>query len=98
MPVTVTTRIEEKLLKKIDDVAKRDASDRSTVIRQLLIKSVKERLVADALKEYAEGHLTLWQAAKKAGLSLWEMVEEQTRRHVEVPYSLEDLKEDVKGL
>lgn len=98
MPVTVTTRVEDDLAKAIDEVARREGMDRSTVIRRFLSKAVRDWLVERSLEDYEEGKLTLWQAAAKCGLSLWEMIDEVKKREVHVPYTLEDLREDLKGL
>ena len=98
MPVTVTTRVEDGLVETIDQIAKKEGMDRSTVIRRFLSSAVRNWLIEKSLEEYEEGKLTLWQAAKKCGLSLWEMAEEVKRRAVHVPYRLDDLKEDLKGL
>jgi predicted HTH domain antitoxin len=97
VPVTVTTRVEEELARIIDSIAKREGMDRSTVIRRFLLKAVKDWLIDRSLDEYEEGKLTLWQAAEKCGLSLWEMVDEVKKRDIHVPYTLEDLKEDLKA-
>ena len=97
MPVTVTTRVEEELARIIDSIAKREGMDRSTVIRRFLLKAVKDWLIERSLDDYEEGKLTLWQAAEKCGLSLWEMVDEVKKRDIHVPYTLEDLKEDLKA-
>ena len=98
MPVTVTTRVEEELAKAIDDVAKEEGMDRSTVIRRFLSKAVRGWLIEKSLAEYEEGKLTLWQAASRCGVSLWEMIEEARKREVHVPYTLEELREDLKAL
>ena len=71
--------------------------DRSTVIRRFLLKAVKDWLIEKSLEEYEGGKLTLWQAAEKCGLSLWEMIDEARKRSVHVPYTLEELKEDLKA-
>lgn len=97
MPVTITTRVEEKLAKIIDSIAKREGMDRSTVIRRFLLRAVKDWLIEKSLDEYEEGKLTLWQAAEKCGLSLWEMINEVKKREIHVPYTLEELKEDLKA-
>jgi len=97
VPVTVTTRVEEELARIIDSIAKREGMDRSTVIRRFLLKAVKDWLIERSLDDYEEGKLTLWQAAEKCGLSLWEMVDEVKKRDIHVPYTLEDLKEDLKA-
>ena len=97
MPVTVTTRVGEELVKIIDSIAKREGMDRSTVIRRFLLRAVKDWLIEKSLDEYEQGKLTLWQAAEKCGLSLWEMINEVKKREIHVPYTLEELKEDLKA-
>jgi len=98
MPVTFTTRIEEELAKVIDEVSKQEGMDRSTVIRRFLMKAVKEWLIERSLEDYEQGKVTLWQAAERCGLSLWEMVIEARKREIHVPYTLEEFREDLKGL
>lgn len=61
------------------------------------MKPTEKSPLGDALKAYEDGQLTLWQVAKKAGLSLWEMTDKCKRRRVCVPYSLKDLAEDVSN-
>ena len=97
MPVTVTTRVEEELAKIIDSIAKREGMDRSTVIRRFLLRAVKDWLIEKSLDEYEEGKLTLWQAAEKCSLSLWEVINEVKKREIHVPYTLEELREDLKA-
>ena len=98
MPVTYTTRIEEDLAKVIDEVSKEEGMDRSTVIRRFLMKAVKEWLIEKSLEDYEQGKVTLWQAAERCSLSLWEIVIEAKKREIHVPYTLEEFKEDLKGL
>jgi predicted HTH domain antitoxin len=98
MPVTLTTRVEDELAKVIDTVSKEEGMDRSTVIRRFLMKAVKEWLIEKSLREYEDGKITLWQAARKCGLSLWEMIDEVKKRKIHVPYTIEEFKEDSKGL
>ncbi len=98
MPVTLTTRVDEKLAKLIDEIAKYEEIDRSTIIRRFLSKAVRDWLIEKNLKDYEEGKITLWQAAKNCELSLWEMINEAKKRGITISYTLEDLKEDIKGL
>jgi len=96
MPVTITTRIDDKLARIIDQIAKTEGLDRSTVIRRFLSKAVKEWLIEKSLEEYEKGKLTLWQAAERCGLSLWEIIDEARKREVHVPYTLEELKGELR--
>lgn len=98
MPVTLTTRVEDELAKMIDEIADTEGMDRSTVIRRFLSKATKDWMIEKSLKDYEEGKLTLWQAATKCGLSLWEMIEEAKKKEIHVPYTLDEFKEDLKVL
>lgn len=98
MPVTITTRVEDDLAKTIDEVAKEEGMDRSTVIRRFLTQAVRTWMIEKSLEEYQEGKLTLWQAASKCRLPLWEMINEVKNREIHVPYTLEELEEDLKDL
>ena len=98
VPITVTTRVEDELAELIDEVAKREGMDRSTVIRRFLSKAAKEWLIEQSLKNYEEGKITLWQAASKCDISLWEMISEAKKKEIPIPYTLEELREDLKGL
>ncbi len=98
MPVTFTTRIEEDLARVIDEVSKEEGMDRSTVIRRFLTKAAKEWLIEKSLQDYEEGKITLWQAGEKCGVSLWEIILEAKKKDIHVPYTLEEFREDLKGL
>lgn len=98
MPTTVTTRVEDDLAKAIDQVAKQEKMDRSTVIRRFLSKAVQDWMIQRSLAEYEQGEMTLWQAASRCGLSLWQMIQEAKKREVHVPYTLEELREDLKAM
>ena len=98
MPIAFTTGIEEDLARIIEEVSKEEGMDRSTVIRRFLMKAVKEWLIERRLEDYEQGKITLRQAAEKCGLSLWEIVIEARKREIHVPYTLEEFKEDLKGL
>ena len=98
MPITITTRVDDELAKTIDSIAKKEGMDRSTVIRRFLQTAVKNWIIQKSLEEYENGKITLWQAAKRCNLTLWEIIEEANKRGIHVPYTIEDLEEDLKDL
>jgi len=98
MPVTITTRVDDKLAKLIDEIAEKEGMDRSTILRRFLIKSANKWLIKKSLKDYEEGRITLRQAAKVCNLSLWEIIDEVKEGNIHVPYTLENLQEDLRGL
>lgn len=98
MGKTVTTRVDEELSERIDEIAKKEGLDKSTVIRKFLADSTKNWLIEKALEDYEAGRITLWQAADRCGLSLWEMIQEAMEREVHVPYTIEELEKDLRAL
>ena len=48
------------------------------------------------LERYEGGEITLWQAADTLELSLWEMIREARVRGTHVPYTIHDLKDDLR--
>ena len=70
---------------------------RSTVIRRFLMKAAKEWLIGKNLQDYEQGKITLWQAAEKCELSLWEMIVEAKKGEIHVPYDLEAFNEDLQA-
>ena len=96
--VTITTRLESEIVKEIDMIAQKESVDRSTVIRKFVVKSIKEWTVERALEDYQTGKLTLWQAAQKAQMPLWEMIDEVKKSSVYAPYTSDDLKDDLKSI
>jgi len=98
MPVTITTRVNDNLAKLIDEIAKKEGMDRSTVLRRFLEQSIKNWLIEKSLKEYQEKKLTLRQVAKISGLSLWEIIEEVKNRKTYFSYTIEDLKDDLRAV
>ena len=76
MAKTVTTRIDDQYVIKIDEMAAKKGIDRSALLRRFLIKSLKEQTIRDSLEDYQSGAVTLWEAAQQCNLTLWEMMKE----------------------
>lgn len=95
MARTVTTRLEEQSLKKIDELAAQRGVDRSSLVRSFLLEALKENMIQDALEAYQGGRMTLWQAAQTCDLSLWEMIEEAKQRHIHASYDVHELEKDL---
>ena len=98
MAKTVTTRIDDQYVKKIDKMAAKKGIDRSALLRLFLINSLREQTIRDSLEDYQTGTITLWEAAQQSNLSLWEMIKEVEKAHICVNYDLRNLKKDLMAL
>lgn len=98
MPGTVSLRLSRETLKKLDELATRERKDRSTLIRELLERGIKEKNIEHAVELYRRGEVTGWRAAQLAGTSLWNFYKILNERGVLIQYSEHDLEEDLKAL
>ncbi len=90
----VTVRLPRELRREIEELAKVEGKERSEIIRELLIRALREKKIEKAIELYSKGKVTLWKAARIAGISLWEMIEELQKHKITVPYGIEELEED----
>ena len=91
----VTVRVPDDVLEKIEEIAKKEGRERSEVIRELIRIGLRDKLIEEALRMYKEGKVSMWKAAKIAGLSLWELIEILKEKGIEIQYSIRDLEVDL---
>ena len=97
MGATVTTRVSNDIAKDLKKISKEEELDVSSVVRRLLSKSIKDWKLEHALREYQEGRVTMWKAARYAGVSLREMMDLAAKKGVAMQYTLEELREDYEA-
>ena len=85
MSKAVSTRLNEKELKKIEQVAKKENIDRSALIRKFVLNSLKEYSMADSARLYQQGIISLAEAATKAEVTIWEMMEYVESKNIRPP-------------
>ena len=94
MSELITTRIPEKTAKDIEYFIKNEHTDRSTFLRQMLVKGIEEKKIDYALKKYVEGEITIGKAAEIADIPLRKMLKIISEKKVEFQYSMSDLRSD----
>ncbi len=93
----VATRLPQNLVMELNKIESVEQSDRSTVLRKLLAKSITDWKKEHAAKLYSENKITLERAAMEAGVSVREIMEFLKVRKVPAQYDLEDLEDDMKN-
>jgi predicted HTH domain antitoxin len=89
----LTVRLEKELIKKIEEEAQHEKTDKSTVARKLITVGIEQTQKARALEEYRRGRYTIWKASEKAGIPLREMIELLRREKIPLHISTEDVDE-----
>ncbi len=99
MASTISVRLGKHVLKDLAKVENKWQADRSESIRRLLVWSIKEWKVKNALEELKERKITLGGAAKKAEIPLWSMIDLAKHENIDwIEYNKEDLERDLKLL
>ncbi len=93
---TVSARIDEEILREVDDIVRKRGVDRSEVIRELLKIGLREYRLREALELVRERHATVWRAAELAGVSYREMLEKLRQRNIPFPLSKEELLAEIE--
>ncbi|HLC45709.1 MAG TPA: UPF0175 family protein [archaeon] len=98
MTTTVTTvRLPAELINKLDERAREEHVDRTTALKKFLEEAIKNWKLEEAAKAYKEGRLSLGGAAKKAGLSIDEIMTELVKRGVKSDLTLEEYQESISS-
>jgi predicted HTH domain antitoxin len=98
MGEAIGVRLTDDLLKDIDNLSKQEMEDRSTMIRKLVALGYKQYMQKKAAEEYKKGIVTFSEAARRAGLSVWEMENYLVSEGITSEYSIEDLERESKLL
>ena len=98
MATVTSVRLEDEDLTDIRAVGKDLGMGQSAALKQALRKGVRELRIENALGKYSKGGLTLSLAAKKARVSIWELLDEMKARNVFLRTDEENLEANLKEL
>ncbi|MCS4542463.1 MAG: UPF0175 family protein [Euryarchaeota archaeon] len=95
MPQTVVTvRIDQKLLRWLDEIAKALKIDRASIVRILLNEGVQKHKLELALKLLKEGKITTEKAAEMCELSIYEIIEAARKEGIPSQLTIEDIRKE----
>jgi predicted HTH domain antitoxin len=93
----VGTRLPTTLVRDLEAIEEVEQSDRSTTVRKLLYRAIRDWKLDHYSRLYGEGKLTLARAAREAEISLWEMMDYVRKKKISAQYELDDLQRDLKS-
>ena len=94
MSKTISTRIDEDVVKKLEEIAKREKIDRSALIRKFILQMLKEYELKRMAEFYRKGIVSLQEAASQANISLYEIMEYVQKENIHPP---DQSKEEILG-
>tara|TARA_Y100000310_G_scaffold210578_1_gene211221 strand:+ start:1404 stop:1706 length:303 start_codon:yes stop_codon:yes gene_type:complete len=99
MATTISVRVEDKTLTEINKVERKWQTDRSEAIRRLLVDSLRQWKINNALEELRKQSISIGKAAEECNIPLWEMLDLVKEKNIDwTGYSEEDLEKDLAVL
>ncbi len=83
-----------EMLQDLETIRAVEHTDRATVVHQLLSKAILLWKMDHYLQMYVAGAVSLAQAARSAGITLWEMMDYASARKVASQYDLNAFQHD----
>lgn len=96
MGKTLIFRLPDEMVEKIEEIAKIEKLDKSSIIRRLLDKGIVRWKEEYALNLYQNGEMSLEKAAEISSLSIWEFLDKLAEKKIPLNYNIEDLKNDLE--
>lgn len=93
---TISIRLPDQYVHEIEEACKQEILDKGTMLRKLIGDALREYHIKKAFDLYAEGKISLWRAARLAGLTYRGALEELKKRNIPFRYEKEDLDTDIK--
>ena len=98
MAETVSVRIDKSELKEINEISKLEKKTKSSVLREVLEKGIKEKQLEQSLDKFRKDEATAWKAARMADIPLTAFMDILVQRGIDFHYGVKELKEDFEGL
>lgn len=96
MESTITTRVSDDTKRELEKITERENLDRSTVVRKLLRRAIKDYKLDEALERYQNRKVSLGKAAEEAGVGLRKILSEAKKKDIHFDYKEESLGEDLR--
>nr|MDO8118986.1 ribbon-helix-helix protein, CopG family [Candidatus Sigynarchaeota archaeon] len=96
MSRTVSTRLEDDELRRLDEITAREHIDRSSLIRKFVLEQIKRYDMKIAADFYRKGLMSLQEAASSAKVSIYEMMEHVQQERIRPPVqSSDEIEKDI---
>lgn len=95
----MNTRVPVVIMSEVENIAKEEHTDKSSVVRRLLDRAIKNWKLEKASDMYINKKITLERAAEIAAVSVREMINCLAEKELEIGnLSVEDLEDDIADM
>ncbi len=96
--VTVSARLEIREAELLEEMARAEGSDRSTLIKAVLRRGLREMRIERAAEGFRRQEISLSRAAGMAGVSQWDFLALTDNQQSNLHYDVDELASDLKAL
>lgn len=93
--LTLSVRLDAEEVHRLDEAARRDGMDRSSLLKRLVRRGYADYRLESACAAYRKGEVTLSRAAELAGMSLYELLARLPDADVRLNLRAEDLRQEL---
>jgi predicted HTH domain antitoxin len=90
MTNVISTRLEEKEIKILNEISKKEHIDRSALLRKFLLQQINEYRMNESAEKYRKGLVSLAEAATLAEVSIYTMMDFCQREQITAHQPTED--------
>ena len=98
MAETISVRIDKSELKEINEISKLEKRTKSSVLREVLEKGIKEKRLEIALEKFRNNEASVGKAARMADIPLTQFMDILVQKGIDFHYGIKELEEDFEGL
>jgi predicted HTH domain antitoxin len=96
--ISISVRLDEKELKKIERIAKDMNLQKSALIRKYILDGYQEAILRKNIELVCNGHLSIEQAAEDAGVSIYKVLDIARQMDIKIGLDESTLKYELKSL
>jgi predicted HTH domain antitoxin len=93
--ITISVRVPRDQVVEIDALAEERGVDRAIQIRELITIALSDIRIRTALDQLRDGRVSVWRAAKLAGVTYREMLTTMREHNVPFPLSEDELRREI---
>ena len=90
MSKTVSTRLEDDIVSKLDNITKKEKIDRSSLIRKFILEQIAQYEMRRVGELYRKGLVSLQEAATQANVTIYEMMDFLQKEKIRPPLESSD--------
>ena len=90
MSKTVSTRLEDDIVSKLDNITKKEKIDRSSLIRKFILEQIAQYEMRRVGELYRKGLASLQEAATQANVTIYEMMDFLQKEKIRPPLESSD--------